>query len=130
MRIKSLIKKYQEIFSTTMVPRIFFAPGRINLIGEHIDYNGGLVLPASISLGTYALGIKRKDKKIRLYSLNFPHDGIIECDLRNLNCSSDNWTNYPKGMIKYMREYSSQISTGVDVLFYGNIPNSSGLSSS
>jgi galactokinase len=62
----------------------FFTPGRINLIGEHTDYNGGHVFPASISFGTYALSQKRDDQKLRFYSLNFPHIGIIECDLTDL----------------------------------------------
>ncbi|MDI5787715.1 galactokinase family protein [Bacillus licheniformis] len=76
-----------------------FAPGRINLIGEHTDYNGGHVFPASISFGTYTLGVKRDDQMIRFYSKNFPDKGIIECSLSDLAFDqSDGWANYPKGM--------------------------------
>jgi len=126
-----LPNKFQSIFHTTETPRTFFAPGRINLIGEHTDYNGGHVFPASISFGTYALAQKRDDQKIRFYSLNFPHIGIIECDLADLTYNkSHDWANFPKGMINYMRESGIKITTGMDILFYGDIPNGAGLSSS
>jgi len=110
---------------------MFFAPGRINLIGEHTDYNGGHVFPASISFGTYALAQKRDDQKVRFYSLNFPSMGTIECDLGDLDYNeAHDWANFPKGMINYMRESGLEISTGIDILFHGDIPNSAGLSSS
>jgi len=126
-----LIQNYKSVFQTTETPRVFFAPGRINLIGEHTDYNGGHVFPASISFGTYALGLKRNDQKLRFYSMNFSENGIIECDLGNLDYhKDDDWANFPKGMMKYMRENGADISTGLDILFYGNIPNGAGLSSS
>jgi len=126
-----LIQNYKSVFQTTETPRVFFAPGRINLIGEHTDYNGGHVFPASISFGTYALGLKRNDQKLRFYSMNFSESGIIECDLGNLDYNiDDDWANFPKGMIKYMRENGADVSTGLDILFYGNIPNGAGLSSS
>ncbi len=126
-----LLHTFQEIFKTTETPRTFFAPGRINLIGEHTDYNGGHVLPAAISFGTYALARIRSDQKLRFYSLNFPDSGIIECELRDLSYNqSDDWANFPKGMIKYMSDSGLDISTGVDILFYGDIPNGAGLSSS
>jgi len=127
----NLLSEFQSIFSTTREPRIFFAPGRINLIGEHTDYNGGHVFPASLSFGTYALGVKRNDQKIRFFSLNFPEAGIIECDLTNLVFNeTHNWANYPKGMLLYMQEVENKIIQGADILFYGNIPNGAGLSSS
>ncbi|MEK4084245.1 galactokinase [Psychrobacillus sp. FSL K6-1415] len=131
MNINELIQCYQSTFETTGLPRSFFAPGRINLIGEHTDYNGGHVFPASISYGTYAFVQKRDDQLIRFFSLNFPAIGIIECDLADLffNPAHD-WANYPKGMIKYIRENNLEISNGMDILFYGNIPNGAGLSSS
>lgn len=131
MTKENLVAEFQSIFSTTEEPRTFFAPGRINLIGEHTDYNGGHVFPASISFGTYALAQKRSDEKLRFYSMNFSELGVIECNLNDLDYNkSDDWANFPKGMIKYLREYGADISTGVDILFYGNIPNSAGLSSS
>lgn len=131
MTKQNLTNTFKSIFNTTKLPRIFFAPGRINLIGEHTDYNGGHVLPAALSFGTYALGCKRTDKKLRFYSLNFPERGIIESDLDSLDyLASDDWANYPKGMIKYIQEKYRMISSGADILFYGEIPNGAGLSSS
>lgn len=126
-----LINEFQSIFNTKDEPRTFFAPGRINLIGEHTDYNGGHVFPASLSFGTYALGTKRDDQKLRFYSLNFPDAGIIECNLSDLAFDKkDGWANYPKGMFLYMKETGGQILQGADILYYGNIPNGAGLSSS
>ena len=126
-----LLETFQFIFHTDKKPRTFFAPGRINLIGEHTDYNGGHVFPASISYGTYALAIKRNDSKFRFYSANFSESGIIECDLAALEYKrSDDWANYPKGMILHLQKAGFPIDSGADILFYGNIPNGAGLSSS
>ncbi|WP_028783934.1 galactokinase [Thalassobacillus devorans] len=126
----NLTKEFQTIFNTTQPIRTFFAPGRINLIGEHTDYNGGHVFPAAISYGTYALGAKRNDSKLRLYSLNFPETGIIECDLSELNYNEEQeWANYPKGIFSLLTKEVT-FSKGADILFYGNIPNGAGLSSS
>lgn len=131
LTISDLLLEYQHIYKTIDTPRIFFAPGRINLIGEHTDYNGGTVLPASISLGTFALAQKRDDQRILFYSLNFPEAGIIEVDLSDLVYKQTHeWANYPKGMIHYMCENGMKITTGFNILFYGNIPNGAGLSSS
>lgn len=131
MNQAKLIKQFQKVFTTDQKPRVFFAPGRINLIGEHTDYNGGHVFPASISFGTYAFGKKRKDKKIRFYSVNFPELGIIEGNLESLNYEEeDDWANFPKGMVKYLQAAGHAIEEGFDVLYYGDIPNSAGLSSS
>jgi len=109
----------------------FFAPGRINLIGEHTDYNGGHVFPCAITLGTYCYVKKRDDLMVRMYSVNFSEKGVIEFSLDNLEYQTEHdWGNYPKGMLRYIRENGYPISTGFDVLFYGNIPNGAGLSSS
>ncbi|MFS0821669.1 galactokinase [Bacillus sp. 1P02SD] len=130
MDLKQLSDKFTAIFNENDY-RSFFAPGRINLIGEHTDYNGGHVFPASITKGTYALARKRADNKIRMYSMNFEDLGVIEFDLNNLDYNkSHDWANYPKGMLRYLKEKGYDIPTGVDVLFYGNIPNGAGLSSS
>lgn len=111
--------------------RSFFAPGRINLIGEHTDYNGGHVFPCAITYGTYALAAKRTDRMLRMYSVNFSEKGIIECSLDELSFSSaDDWANYPKGMIGHLKKNGYVIEEGLDLLFYGNIPNGAGLSSS
>src|SRR5699024_1093751 len=77
------------------------------------------------------LGQKRDDQKLRFYSINYPDTGMIEGDLENLEYKqSDDWANFPKGMIAYMIQSGANISTGMDILFYGDIPNSAGLSSS
>ncbi|WP_188454895.1 galactokinase [Virgibacillus oceani] len=131
MLIHDLVKQFRNTFTTKQQPRIFFAPGRINLIGEHTDYNGGHVFPASISFGTYALAQKRSDQKLRFYSMNFPQTGIVECSLADLTFQNDHdWANYPKGMIQYLKNAGHSIKSGADILFYGNIPNGAGLSSS
>lgn len=111
--------------------RLFFAPGRINLIGEHTDYNGGHVFPCAITFGTYALARKNNNNMVRVYSMNFPDKGIVEFSLRDLDYKKeDGWANYPKGMIRYVNEAGYAINSGMDILFYGNIPNGAGLSSS
>ncbi|MRH44214.1 galactokinase [Aquibacillus halophilus] len=131
MNTEKLISQFQTTFTTDQSPRIFFAPGRINLIGEHTDYNGGHVFPASISFGTYALASKRSDNKLRFYSINFPENGVIECDLSNLKFDDGHyWANYPKGMFYNFLKDGFDIQTGADILYYGNIPNGAGLSSS
>ncbi|MEH7484644.1 galactokinase [Neobacillus drentensis] len=130
MKVTTLNKVFLDMFH--ILPRkAFFAPGRINLIGEHTDYNGGHVFPCAITYGTYAVARKREDKVIRLYSTNFPEIGIIELDLNQLNYEKEhNWANYPKGMIRYMVEAGYEIPSGFDCAIQGNIPNGAGLSSS
>ncbi|GGF30811.1 galactokinase [Halobacillus andaensis] len=112
-------------------PQAFFAPGRVNLIGEHTDYNGGHVFPCALSVGTYALARKRNDQKIRLYSMNFPDVGVIEADKENLQYAKEReWSNYPLGVTAIFQKEGYEIDSGFDVAFYGNIPNGAGLSSS
>ncbi|MEI5993255.1 galactokinase [Candidatus Enterococcus mansonii] len=126
-KLKSL---FHSVFGTS-ANDIYFAPGRINLIGEHTDYNGGSVFPAAITIGTYGVAKKREDQLIRLYSENFSDLGIIEFSLADLTYrKEDDWTNYPKGMLHYLIEDGYSIDQGMDILFYGNIPNGAGLSSS
>ncbi|MBT2733393.1 galactokinase [Bacillus sp. ISL-7] len=130
MNVTALNKVFLDMFH--ILPRkAFFAPGRINLIGEHTDYNGGHVFPCAITYGTYAVARKREDQVIRLYSTNFPEKGIIEFNLNELEYEKEhNWANYPKGMIRYMIEAGYEIPTGFDCAIEGNIPNGAGLSSS
>lgn len=124
-----LQEKFKDIYNEN-AGATFFSPGRINLIGEHTDYNGGHVFPCAISLGTYAAARKRKDKKFRFFSENFPDLGIVECELSELKYKEDDrWVNYPKGVIKYIAE-NYELAIGADIYVYGNIPNGSGLSSS
>ena len=109
----------------------FFSPGRINLIGEHTDYNGGHVFPCAITLGTYGAARKRDDQTLRFYSANFADQGIVEVPLADLHFDkADGWTNYLKGMIHFLKEAGYTIDKGMDIYLNGNIPNGSGLSSS
>lgn len=111
--------------------RSYFAPGRVNLIGEHTDYNGGHVFPCALTIGTYMLARKREDSKLRFYSINFEKIGVIESSLDELNPKQDeNWTAYPKGVMWTFFQKGHAIEQGFDILLYGNIPNGSGLSSS
>lgn len=108
-----------------------FAPGRINLIGEHTDYNGGYVFPAAIELGTYGMASLRTDQTIQLYSKNFPEQGIVKVNLNQLDFdASHDWANYPKGVIKYLKEQYPEINRGFNLIFEGTIPNGASLSSS
>lgn len=130
MIVKDVNKKFEEIFNEAPTHN-FFAPGRINLIGEHIDYSGGFVFPCAISQGTYASVNKRIDRKIRLFSMNFEDLGVFEFDLDHLEYNKeDHWTNYVKGYLKLLQEEGYVLNHGFDVVYFGNIPNGAGLSSS
>jgi galactokinase len=130
MNITTLKKTFKDLYHAS-AERVFFAPGRINLIGEHTDYNGGHVFPCAITYGTYAVTRKREDQLVRLYSANFPDKGIIEFDLKQLDYDSEhNWANYPVGMIRYIIEAGYPIPSGFECVIDGNIPNGAGLSSS
>ncbi|MCZ9310589.1 galactokinase [Weissella koreensis] len=129
-RIKELNTAFAEKFGPKTTQQ-FFAPGRINLIGEHTDYNGGHVFPASITYGTYGVAAKRNDSKVFLYSMNFATEGVIQVDLDNLDYDPKHgWANYVKGMIKKLQEQGYYFDNGFDLLVQGNIPNGAGLSSS
>lgn len=126
-----IIKKFVEVFGSADGVEAFFAPGRVNLIGEHTDYNGGHVFPCALTIGTYAAARKREDRKLRFYSMNFEHMGIIESSLDDLKPAKEaGWTNYPKGVIWAFGEKGYKVDCGFDILLNGNIPNGSGLSSS
>lgn len=126
-----IIKKFAEVFGSEDGAEAFFAPGRVNLIGEHTDYNGGHVFPCALTIGTYAVARKRDDRKLRFYSMNFEHLGIIESSLDDLKPAKEaGWTNYPKGVIWAFGEKGYKVDCGFDILLNGNIPNGSGLSSS
>ncbi len=130
MEMEKLKSKFENLFGDADY-RAFFAPGRINLIGEHTDYNGGNVFPCAITLGTYAVASKNDNNEIRLYSENFPDIGVITFDLTALDYKKEDvWANYPKGMLKYLKEAGHAIDSGLDMVIQGDIPNGSGLSSS
>ena len=125
------IQKFQELYGKEDGIRAYFAPGRVNLIGEHTDYNGGHVFPCALTLGTYGIVRDRKDRKLRFYSMNFEGLGIIETSLDELvPDEAANWTNYPKGVMWAFEKRGYKLTHGMDILIYGNIPSGSGLSSS
>lgn len=131
MNIDNLVKEFIDTFGNKKDILKFFAPGRVNLIGEHTDYNGGHVFPCALSFGTYGLVSKREDSKIRLYSKNFHEMGILETDINKLLYDEKlDWANYPMGVVRVFKDAGYKIDTGFEVLFYGNIPNGAGLSSS
>ena len=128
---KALNETFEELFGAGGEIRAYFAPGRVNLIGEHTDYNGGHVFPCALTIGTYGLARKREDKRLRFYSMNFPEDGVIESSLEDLKPAEEaGWTNYPKGVMWAFEARGHKLPWGVDFLVYGDIPNGSGLSSS
>ena len=108
--------------------RIFFAQSRINIIGEHIDYNGGKVLPCAIEIGTFAMAKKNDENKLRLYSINEEFGGEVNLDNLDFD-KSLKWMNYPAGMAKILMEEGKKLG-GIDAVVYGNISTGSGLSSS
>jgi len=128
--LETLKEQFKEKFNRNP-EKAFFAPGRINLIGEHTDYNGGHVFPCSITIGTYALISLDNSDKCLLYSMNFEDEGIIEIDLNHLDYKKeDKWANYVKGMILNLKKDGFTIDKGMNILVYGEIPNAAGLSSS
>ena len=123
--------KFEELFGNKGEIKEYFAPGRVNLIGEHTDYNGGHVFPCALTMGTYAVARKRNDNKLRLYSMNFEKIGVLESTIDDLKYNpKEDWINYPKSMIWAMKNDGFNIDKGFDIVYYGTIPNSSGLSSS
>ena len=128
---ETVLKKFEELYGDTQGVNVYFAPGRVNLIGEHTDYNGGHVFPCALTIGTYAAVRKRADKKLNFYSMNFEELGIIESSLEDLNPSDKaGWTNYPKGVMWAFAGRGMEMDCGLDMVLNGNIPNGSGLSSS
>lgn len=128
---EKVLAKFAEVFGDADGAKVYFAPGRVNLIGEHTDYNGGHVFPCALTIGTYGVARKREDNKLRFYSMNFGHLGIIESSLEDLKPYREaGWTNYPKGVMWAFGERGMQVPCGMDLLLNGNIPNGSGLSSS
>ncbi len=126
-----VLNKFAEVFGDSNGAKVYFAPGRVNLIGEHTDYNGGHVFPCALTIGTYGVARKREDKKLRVYSMNFEQLGVIESNIENLKPEKEaDWTNYPKGVMWAFGEKGFEIPCGMDLLLNGNIPNGSGLSSS
>lgn len=130
MNGKELKEIFQRTYGVSKQPiQCFFAPGRVNLIGEHIDYNGGVVFPAALSLGIFGAVRLRTDNKIHLKSTNTPVQVMVDLDEPILYCEANGWGNYPKGVIKYLLADGYKLG-GCDILFAGNLPDGAGLSSS
>lgn len=129
---EAVLQKFDEIFGNSQDAEVYFAPGRVNLIGEHTDYNGGHVFPCALTIGTYAAVRKRADRTCHFYSMNFENEGVIGISLDDKLEPSQRlkWANYPVGMIWAFGEKGMSPDTGFDMVVSGNIPNSSGLSSS
>ena len=128
---QKLFDKFAELFGDSEGARFYFAPGRVNLIGEHTDYNGGHVFPCALTLGTYGAARRRDDRKLHFYSMNLDSFGIVEASLDDLtNKKAYNWANYPLGVVWAFAEKGYKLDQGFDMVIWGNIPNGSGLSSS
>ena len=128
---ESVLAKFKELFGDEGEIGVYFAPGRVNMIGEHTDYNGGHVFPCALTIGTYGVARKRNDKKLRMFSMNFENRGIFESSIEGLKPEKEaEWTNYPKGVMWAFAEKGMVMDTGLDLVLFGNIPNGSGLSSS
>lgn len=128
---ENVLAKFKELFGEEGEIGVYFAPGRVNMIGEHTDYNGGHVFPCALTIGTYGVARKREDKKLRFYSMNFEQLGVIESSVEGLKPEKEaDWTNYPKGVMWAFGEKGMKVEQGMDLVLFGNIPNGSGLSSS
>ena len=126
-----LLTKFAEVFGDCKGAKVYFAPGRVNLIGEHTDYNGGHVFPAALTLGTYGVARKRNDRKLRFYTMNYNRVDIVESSLDDLvPLKRAGWTSYPKGVMWAFEQRGMKMDYGMDLLLKGTIPGSSGLSSS
>lgn len=130
MNKELLLQGFYETYNSDQGLELFFAPGRVNIIGEHIDYNGGHVFPCALSVGTYLVCKDRTDKKLRLFSHNCIKAGVFEINIDEISYKTENgWANYPLGVFKTLMEASYKIEHGFDIYYYGNI-SGSGLSSS
>lgn len=131
MNRKELVELFEKLFGEGGDIREYFSPGRVNLIGEHTDYNGGHVFPCALTIGTYAVARKRTDRAIKLYSANIEKVGVIESSLDDLvNKDAYHWANYPLGVVWAFAEKGMKLDSGFEMVIWGNIPNGSGLSSS
>ena len=129
MTVDQLKSAYEAAYQKPATD-IFFAPGRVNLIGEHTDYNGGFVFPCALSFGTYILLSKNDEQKINFRSLNM--EAIYSLELTQLSEPLPNkaWANYPLGVFAQFIKRGISITQGYDILFWGNVPAGAGLSSS
>ena len=128
--LAGMAKVFEEKFGT-QAERRYFSPGRVNLIGEHTDYNGGHVFPCAISLGTYALVRDRADAMTRVYSMNLADKGVIEFSMSGLAYdAAKDWANYFMGVVDVFEKAGYKASHGFDIVINGTLPGGAGLSSS
>lgn len=128
---EKVLQKFKELYGSDEGVNVYFAPGRVNMIGEHTDYNGGHVFPCALTIGTYMAAKKREDKMLRFYSMNFDGLGILESSIDGIKPEDEaGWTNYPKGVMWAFDGRGFKMDCGLDIVLYGNIPAGSGLSSS
>ena len=128
MTVQELKSAFETAYGK-VADAVYFAPGRVNLIGEHTDYNGGSVFPCALSFGTYLLLRKNDEKFVNFRSLNQPE--IVSLGLNELTTPLDkSWVNYPLGVFAQFIKRNVEIKTGYDILIWGNVPNGAGLSSS
>lgn len=129
MTIEQLQSAYEAHYKKSATD-IFFSPGRVNLIGEHTDYNGGFVFPCALSFGTYLLIAANNEKKINFCSLNIDATYSLELDQLTKPMPNKAWANYPLGVLAQFIKRGVVIEQGYDILFWGNVPAGAGLSSS
>ena len=126
-----MLNKFEELFGAGGDIRSYFAPGRVNLIGEHTDYNGGHVFPCALTMGNYAVARKRDDDIIRWYNMSYPKDGVQERSVKGL-APNDNgiWYDYQQGVLWALQQKGYSVETGYDMVMRGDMPTGSGLSAS
>ncbi|ULO06071.1 galactokinase [Paenibacillus sp. 19GGS1-52] len=130
MSIQELNRKFIEKYGESeQEAQVFYAPGRVNLIGEHLDYNGGYVLPAALEFGTTLIVRPRSDTKITFATTNFPYEATLDYSEIGQSKTGE-WIDYPVGVMVELKKTDHPVSKGYDLLFHGDIPNGSGLSSS
>ncbi len=129
---QSVLENFEKVFGKKEGVKTYFAPGRVNLIGEHTDYNGGHVFPCALTIGTYAAVAKRDDRMVQFYSVNQDRFGVYGVSLDDVETINEKagWTNYPIGVIWAFAKRGFKLDKGFDMVINGNIPNGSGLSSS
>ena len=131
MMKQTMLDYFSSVFGDHEKTEVFFAPGRVNLIGEHTDYNGGHVFPCALTIGTYAAARLNSCNQIRVFSQNFSSLGIKSTSIENIGYDKNQeFANYPFGVIETLKQCGYPITSGMDICYFGNIPNSSGLSSS
>ena len=129
---QSVLEGFEKVFGKKEEVKCYFAPGRVNLIGEHTDYNGGHVFPCALTIGTYGAAAKRDDRMIQFYSVNQDRFGVYGVSLDDIEKTSPKagWANYPIGVVWAFEKRGMKLDKGFDMVINGNIPNGSGLSSS